>query len=622
MMIDDLGYNDVSYHNTSDLSSPNIDALAQGGVRLERYYTHNLCSPSRTAFLSGRYAYNIGMQGCVIINGQAVDLPKGVRTVADRLSDGGFSTAAFGKWDAGMTTWDYTPMCRGFDYFYGFLGPAQDHFTHSTGGGLDLRENFTPDKDQQGVYSTHLYTQKAQAWIRKTVGEGAQKTFMYLAYQAMHGPVQAPQEYIDRCSHVTTENNRRKYCGMMMALDEGIGNLTSTYQDLGIWEDTLLLLAADNGGHIGSSGNNWPLRGEKSSNYEGGVRGVSFIHWSGFSPAVKGTVSEHVVHVADWLPTLVAGAAGLALEDDDHKWPVDGLDQWAALTSPGSVALRGEDTEVLHEIGGDNHIPQESIVVGRYKLIRYIPVIYHAHQYFCEDSECPTGWMPLPGHGHPTPPPASENNTNGTAALVTGGTWLFDVQDDPLEQHELSAQMPDIVKKLADRLDVWKQRGIEQRICPKDPLSDPKKYFDGVWTPWRGSPEPRCNAGGSNEECRQSPVQEPESNLDGVTIGSTCKASGWCSGPSFSGPPLSVQVIVDGVSVANGTASLHRPTAGDHGFQVGLDCDLLKAGSHSISVQCLYDQSRQWFELKKSPVCVRNGAVKPCAEDEDKIISV
>ena len=97
LMIDDLGYNDVSYRNTSDLSSPNIDALALGGIRLERYYTHNLCSPSQTSFLSGRYASTLSMQGCVIVNGHAIDLPAEVDTVADRLGKGGFKSAAFGK---------------------------------------------------------------------------------------------------------------------------------------------------------------------------------------------------------------------------------------------------------------------------------------------------------------------------------------------------------------------------------------------------------------------------------------------------------------------------------------------------------------------------------------------
>ena len=225
LMIDDLGFNDVGYRNTSDLSSPNIDALAENGVRLERYYTHNLCSPSRTAFLSGRYASTIGMQGCVIINGQAVDLPRNVSTIADRLRGGGFATAAFGKWDAGMTTWDYTPTCRGFDYFYGYWNAVQDYYKHAKPA-LDLHENFDPVEDEDGTYSTHLYTRKAQEWITRTVGPPSARkrdsSFLYLAYQAMHAPIEAPAQYVDspHCRGVTTENKRNVYCGMMAALDE------------------------------------------------------------------------------------------------------------------------------------------------------------------------------------------------------------------------------------------------------------------------------------------------------------------------------------------------------------------------------------------------------------------
>lgn len=111
-----------------------------------------------------------------------------------------------------------------------------------------------------GVYSTTLYTEKAQAWVEKTVGgaDKAANSFVYLAYQAMHGPIEAPQQYVNNghCSKVTTLNQRNIYCGMMACLDEGIGNLTETYKKLSIWEDTLVVLAADNGGHVGSSGNN------------------------------------------------------------------------------------------------------------------------------------------------------------------------------------------------------------------------------------------------------------------------------------------------------------------------------------------------------------------------------
>jgi len=496
MMIDDLGWNDVGYRPTSDLSSPTIDSLANEGIRFNRYYTPNLCSPARTSFLSGRYPYNIGMQGVVILNGMPVDMPKNVSTVADRLRQGGFKTGAFGKWDAGMTTWDFTPTCRGFDYFFGFYGPAQDHYTHS-GGGLDLRENFEAVRNESGVYSTHLYTQKAQAWLSDVVGkQGAEKTFLYLGYQAMHGPIQAPEEYTKRCSEmgITKENNRDVYCGMMLALDEGIKNVTDTYKSLDIWEDTVLVFAADNGGHVGSSGNNWPLRGEKSSNYEGGVRATAFMHWPGLPNEIKGSESENVIHVSDWLPTFVSGVAGMKLEEDGYPYPLDGVDQWQALTVPGANATR---KDVLHEIGGDNHIHQESYFDGQYKIIRYHPCIYHWNKYTCKINDCPLGWTPLPGKGDPTPPPAAENLVNGSNSFENGGTWLFDVINDPLEKMELSAQHPEIVERLTKVLEDLKLRKIDQLCCPKDAESNPQKYFGGVWTPWRGSRASSCNAGGS-----------------------------------------------------------------------------------------------------------------------------
>ena len=129
LMIDDLGFNDVGYRNTSDLSSPNIDTLAKNGIRLERYYTHNLCSPSRTAFLSGRYASTIGMQGCVIINGQAVDLPRNVSTIADRLRSGGFATAAFGKWGMFQCC---KVRCRGSRFSPAPVPPLPPNIFHQT----------------------------------------------------------------------------------------------------------------------------------------------------------------------------------------------------------------------------------------------------------------------------------------------------------------------------------------------------------------------------------------------------------------------------------------------------------------------------------------------------------
>eukprot|EP00937_MAST-01D_sp_MAST-1D-sp2_P003564 g3564.t1 len=667
-MIDDLGWNDVSFRNTSDLSSPNIDTLALGGVRLERYYTHNLCSPSRTAFLSGRFSSTIGMAGTVIGNGYADQMPQSIDTVADRLHRGGWKTAAFGKWDAGMTTWDYTPTCRGFDYFYGYWDASQDYYKHAKPA-LDLHENFEPVTDQAGTYSTHLYTAKAEEWLQKTVGVGgAEKSFVYLAYQAMHAPIEAPPEYVGsaHCRGVTTQNKRNVFCGMMAALDEGIGNVTARYKQLGIWNETLVVLSTDNGGHVGASGNNAPLRGEKSTDYEGGVRGTSFMHWPGLAPALAGTATDDVVHVSDWLPTFVGGVAGLPLEQDAFPHGLDGVDQWAALTDARhrrrAGPARGNAVGIVHQAGGcgcavapsglectSPLVHQESYFERPYKLVRYKPTVYNNNRYECVDFECSYGWNPLPGSGrHAVGPPAAENGTNASApgnALAAGGTWLFNVFDDPLEQHDLSQELPSVVARLARALAAYTARPgagwAEQTVCPKDPLSNPNTYFDGVWTPWRGSREPSCNAGGNVSYCvapappapptpppaptppTPPPPGQPEGDLNGGarSSGSVCSVTGWCSGPGFSGPPLQARVLLDGALAANGTAAVHRAVAGAHGFVLQVDCAAYQAGQHRFQVQCFYpyayagaSQQQQWFQLKGSPFCTKDGQSASCPQ--------
>ena len=164
---------------------------------------------------------------------------------------------------------------------------------------------------------------------------------------------------------------------------------------------------------------------------------MSFLHWAGLDPVLKGTKSQHLLHVADWLPTFVGGIAGLDLVPDSYKYPLDGIDQWAALTTLGAAGPR---SIIVHEIGGDNGIPQEAYLEGQYKIIRHHPTIYNNDHYVCETHgiggfcDCSLGWCPVPGRGPAIPPPAAENQTNSSAAagaLVAGGTWLFDIMADP-----------------------------------------------------------------------------------------------------------------------------------------------------------------------------------------------
>ena len=128
----------VRYNGTASPPTPTLDKFAKGGVRLESYYVNNLCSPTRTALLSGRYASTIGQTDDVIIDGQPVDLPLNLKTIADHFQEGGWNTSAYGKWDAGSTTWGSTPTCRGFDHFRGLYGAGEDYYTHMTGSAFDF----------------------------------------------------------------------------------------------------------------------------------------------------------------------------------------------------------------------------------------------------------------------------------------------------------------------------------------------------------------------------------------------------------------------------------------------------------------------------------------------------
>ena len=318
------------------------------------------------------------------------------------------------------------------------------------------------------------------------------------------------------------------------------------------------MLAADNGGHVGSSGNNAPLRGEKSTNYEGGVRAVGFVHWPKLPQVLQGTTSNVVVHVADWLPTFVHGVAGFPLTRDDFVYDLDGIDQWESLVVPSIAGVVNADNRmIVHEIGGDNRIRQESYfeTATGYKIIRYFPTIYnHGQGATCELFNCPLGWSPLPGRGGPTPPPSSENATNTSApgidAFRDGGTWLFNVLTDPLEHHDLSQTVAGkvvvarMVAALAKRSAMPGVSWSEQAICPVDPKSNPSTFFNDTVTPWRGPRTPSCDAGADPypfPTCLPPPTPTPppgppgpplpgppESNLDGIDGEGV--VSGWCSG--------------------------------------------------------------------------------------------
>ena len=279
----------------------------------------------------------------------------------------------------------------------------------------------------------------------------------------------------------TERPDRRVFCGMMMALDEGIGNITRRLEARGMMNDTLIVFTTDNGGQNGVGGNNWPLRGNKATVWEGGVRGVGFIH--GTMLKNQGSTYNGLLHATDWLPTLVEGVAKLELDGlrgNASIQPLDGFNVWDAVNQ-NATSPRHEILLTLNPpIGPDPKHPLKhtsrgtaAIRVDNWKLIIGQPNCSEADwgpSVNVSTDKCPSGWV------HPTgieiPPPANPSFV-----------WLFDIEKDPLEKNDVHDENPDVVARLRERIEAYNATHINQVPPGVDPSSNPKN-FGGVWTPW------------------------------------------------------------------------------------------------------------------------------------------
>ncbi|HUU29276.1 MAG TPA: sulfatase-like hydrolase/transferase [archaeon] len=324
---DDQGIGDLSCYGAADLPTPNIDALAGSGVRFTNWYSASpVCSPSRSALLTGRYPQRTGVNRILTASRSSPGLYKDEITIPKALQKLGYRTGVFGKWHLGSTP-ESRPNAQGFDQFYGFLSGCIDYYSHimywEMGSGIYPVHDLWKDNQEvweNGTYFTDIITRESVRFIREN---SAEPFFLYVAYNSPHYPMHAPPEYFERFKHL--EPHRRQQAAMVATVDDSIGKIMGVLKDQGLLENTVIYFQSDNGAtiekrclHDGSGeyyhgGSNAPFRGFKGGLCEGGIRMPAILSFPGRIPA--GTTCSELGCAIDILPTLLR-IAGVPLPAD------------------------------------------------------------------------------------------------------------------------------------------------------------------------------------------------------------------------------------------------------------------------------------------------------------------
>jgi arylsulfatase A-like enzyme len=301
-LADDLGYGDLGCYGSERFETPNIDALAAGGMRFTDFHSNGaVCSPTRAALLTGRYQQRTGISGVVTAaNHRHTGLDLGETTFAEVLKPEGYRTALFGKWHLGYKP-EYNPIRQGFDEFIGYVSGNIDYHAHLDQTGREdwwKQEELMPEEG----YATDLITNHTIDFIKRN----KENPFLiYIAHEAPHYPFQGrldPPRYTREKGRTKDPVTLKAYKEMIEVMDENIGRVIHTINDMDLREKTFIFFFSDNGpSSIGSAG---PLRGKKGQIWEGGHRVPAIAYWSG---RIKpGIVTNESAMGTDLFPTLAA----------------------------------------------------------------------------------------------------------------------------------------------------------------------------------------------------------------------------------------------------------------------------------------------------------------------------
>lgn len=551
ILADDLGWAEVGYHNeearlAGDIKTPNIDKLARTGLQLDRFYSEKICSPTRSAMLSGRFGIHVNQQNVVPESVNPADpiggyqgIPVNMTVFAEKLSSAGYMTNLVGKWDVGMATPEHSPASRGFDSWLGYWHHSNDYFTHAEEKcyGQDVRDLWAMKKDDPTSASRERYQRNGPAvelqngpscsdanqvaapgelceyeeqvlvdevlrlinTYESTTSTAVtkQKPPLYLLYSMhlVHMPLEIQQEALDLFDHIHDEY-RKKMHAMVYTMDNYIGQIVEALHRNGMWEDTLLVFHSDNGGEIMTQfcgGNNYPLRGGKFSQFEGGIR-VNAVVNGGYLPvARRGKLETGLMSVADWYATFLAIAGLDDKEVIDQKAiaaslpPLDSVNCWP-LISGQTTSCRNEiaigDTSALG-FNQDGQALVGALISGQYKLL-----LGPANKNFHVGQDVLTGpFYPNITMGIPELHPKVCNRqpivSEGGSGSSHEGGCLYDIFADPSETNNLAASHSNIFLQMLQRLDEIQTTTYSPDRGKRDPQACEQAKENGFyWGPF------------------------------------------------------------------------------------------------------------------------------------------
>ena len=331
ILADDLGYGDLSCYGRPDYETPVLDRLATQGMKfMSAYAAAPVCTPTRCAFITGRYPqrFDVGLQEPLTVSSPPVGIPAGQPTVASRMRAAGYETALIGKWHLGWRP-EYQPNRYGFDEFYGSLSGALDYFTYvapdaGIGNEPDLWENDRRTKAEG--YLTDVFTDRAVDFVMR---RRSKPFYLSLHYTAPHSPWEGSDDRsaADHADHgagpMTNGGSLEAYAKMMISMDAGIGRVLAALRKARLERNTLVIFTSDNGGERYSY--HWPFSFQKLFLHEGGIRVPAIVRWPGVVPA--GAVTEQTAITMDCTATILAAGGAPAAGG-----PLDGESLLPVLT--------------------------------------------------------------------------------------------------------------------------------------------------------------------------------------------------------------------------------------------------------------------------------------------------